>query len=248
MRTILILLTILFFGCNSETGWDCIKTTGEIVSEERSVPEFTEILVWDGISVYIEQGPFHKVIIESGKNLLDGITATVENNKLEIRDSNSCNLFRDYDITTVYITVPNLTEIRSSSGFPVRSTGVLEFPELRLVSEDYQNKDTYHSDGEFFLNLDVGKLSIVANNLSVFHLRGKAVRAHFGLYSGDCRIYADDLKIDYLDIFHRSTGPMIVNPQESIRGKIVSLGDVIAKNRPPVVEVEELYRGRLIFE
>ena len=41
---------------------------------------------------------------------------------------------------------------------------------------------------------------------------------------------------------------MVVNPIESIRGEIVSVGDVIAKNRPPVVEVEELFMGRLIFE
>jgi len=41
---------------------------------------------------------------------------------------------------------------------------------------------------------------------------------------------------------------MVVNPQNSIRGKIVSFGDVISKNRPPVVEVEELYKGRLRFE
>ncbi|HBL79751.1 MAG TPA: DUF2807 domain-containing protein, partial [Aequorivita sp.] len=34
----------------------------------------------------------------------------------------------------------------------------------------------------------------------------------------------------------------------AIRGKIVSLGNVISKNRPAIVEVEELYRGKLIFE
>jgi hypothetical protein len=41
---------------------------------------------------------------------------------------------------------------------------------------------------------------------------------------------------------------MFVNPQRSIRGEIRSGGDVIAVFRPPVVEVEEFYTGRLIFE
>ena len=41
---------------------------------------------------------------------------------------------------------------------------------------------------------------------------------------------------------------MIVNPQASIKGSIFGTGDVISVNRPPVVEVEELYTGRLIFE
>ena len=41
---------------------------------------------------------------------------------------------------------------------------------------------------------------------------------------------------------------MIVNPQQSIIGEIRSLGDVISKNIPPVVEVTEYYTGTLIFD
>ena len=41
---------------------------------------------------------------------------------------------------------------------------------------------------------------------------------------------------------------MIVNPQQSISGELRSTGNVIAKNRPPIVEVEEFYTGRLIFD
>jgi hypothetical protein len=41
---------------------------------------------------------------------------------------------------------------------------------------------------------------------------------------------------------------MVVRPIESIRGKIMGIGNVIAKNRPAIIDVEELYRGELIFE
>ena len=41
---------------------------------------------------------------------------------------------------------------------------------------------------------------------------------------------------------------MVVNPQMSIRGRIVGVGDVIAVNRPEIIEVEELYSGRLLFQ
>lgn len=40
---------------------------------------------------------------------------------------------------------------------------------------------------------------------------------------------------------------MVVNPQQSIIGQIVSTGDVIAINQPPNVEVEVLFTGQLIF-
>jgi len=41
---------------------------------------------------------------------------------------------------------------------------------------------------------------------------------------------------------------MIVNPQNSITGVIRATGDVISLNRPPIVDVDELFTGRLIFE
>ena len=71
---------------------------------------------------------------------------------------------------------------------------------------------------------------------------------NIGLYAGDSRVEASDLIIQNLNIFHRSTNKMIVNPQQSIIGEIRSLGDVISKNIPPVVEVTEYYTGTLIFD
>ena len=51
-----------------------------------------------------------------------------------------------------------------------------------------------------------------------------------------------------VEMTHRSTNDMLVNPQEKIEGAIFSLGDVRAFNQPTTVEVTEHYHGRLIFE
>lgn len=40
---------------------------------------------------------------------------------------------------------------------------------------------------------------------------------------------------------------MIVNPIQQITGEIRSSGNVIAINRPPIVNVKEFYTGKLIF-
>jgi hypothetical protein len=243
-----ILLMLFFSGCSSDKGWDCLQTEGSIVQEEISVAPFTKILVWERTKLFLQQGTEQKVVVETGENLMNDVTLSVTDGRLEIHNNNACNLLRDYGITKVYITAPNITEIRSSTGYSIESVGVLRYPTLSLASEDQENEDQYHIDGDFHLNLDVANLTIVANGLSKFYLTGTAARANFGLYAGDCRIYSENLSVGDLTIYHRSTGEMIVNPQQAIRGKIVSLGNVISKNRPPVVEVEELYRGRLIFE
>lgn len=243
-----ILLMVVFAGCSSDKGWDCIQTAGDIVQKEVSVAPFTKILVWERTKLYIQQGEEQKIVIETGENLMNDVEVSVTAGMLEIHNNNACNLARDYGITKVYVTSPNVSEIRSSTGYPVESIGVLRFPSLMLLSEDQENEDEYHIDGDFKLDLEVENLNIVANGLSKFYLSGSVENANFGLFAGDCRIYSENLTVQNLIVFHRSTGEMIVNPQQSIRGKIVSLGNVISKNRPPIVEVEERYRGKLIFE
>ena len=41
---------------------------------------------------------------------------------------------------------------------------------------------------------------------------------------------------------------MIVNPIQSLTGIIRGTGDVIAVNQPPMVDVEQIYIGQLIFD
>lgn len=243
-----ILIGFLFLGCSSDSSWDCIQKAGDIVETEVSVQPFTKILVWERTKLFIKQGDVQKVVIETGENLMSDIKVSVTNGLLEIHNYNACNLIRDYGLTKVYVTTPNITEIRSSTGLTVESIGVLSFPRLNLVAEDFDIEDQYHVDGEFIMNLDLENLTVVANGISKFYLKGSVTNAVMGLYAGDCRIYSEDLIVQDLTVYHRSTGPMVVNPQQSIKGKIMSLGNVVSKTRPPIVEVEELYRGRLIFK
>jgi len=155
---------------------------------------------------------------------------------------------RDYGITKAIITSPSIAEIRNSSGLPVQSTNTLKYLELALISEDRNNEDSFHIDGDFNLSLQVNKLNIISSGISNFFLRGTAQHCSIGLYSGDSRVEAANLEVQYLWVFHRSTNQMFVRPMESIRGEIRGLGDVISKNRPPVVDVKTFYTGRLIFE
>jgi hypothetical protein len=243
-----VAVLVLFSGCSSDKGWDCIQTSGDIVQKEVFVQPFTKILAWKRTKVFIQQGENQKIIIETGENLMNDVEVSVTDGILQIHNNNACNFTRDYEITKVYVTTPNISEIRSSTGYTIESIGVLQFPSLTLLSEDQQNDDQYHIDGDFKLNLVVENLNIVANGVSKFYLSGSAENANFGFFAGDCRIFSENLIIQNLYVYSRSTGDMIVNPQQSIRGKIVSLGNVISKTRPPIVEVEELYRGKLIFE
>ncbi|MAO07597.1 MAG: hypothetical protein CL596_02665 [Alteromonas sp.] len=245
-----IALIALFFGCNSENAWDCFQTTGDIIQQEYELDGFNKIIVWNRVQLFISQGDERKVVIETGENLINEVRVRVEDSILKVSDRNSCNYTRDYDVTKVFVTFnKDSLEIRNSSGLTVTGVGPIEFKNLVLISEDREQEDEFHIDGDFrFDNLDVGELGIQANGISKFYLKGNAVSGNFGLYDGDVRVEAAELEVFNLFIFHRSTNKMIVNPINRIQGRIFSTGDVIAKNRPPIIDVEELFTGKLIFE
>lgn len=249
MKKILFIIGVVFIlGCNSENAWDCVQDSGTIIEREFQVEQFKKIQVWERVQLIISQGDVQNVLVETGENLMNEIQVVVKDSILTLSNRNSCNWVRDYGITKVYVTSPDITEIRNSSGLTVLSNGVLGFHGLNLISVDPTGEDEYHIDGDFDLDLNVVTLGISATGLSKFYLRGKAQFGNFGLYDGDVRVEAAELEISNLNFIHRSTNKMIINPQDILRGEIRGLGDVIAKNRPPIVEVEELYTGRLIFE
>ena len=66
-------------------------------------------------------------------------------------------------------------------------------------------------------------------------------------YAGDGRIDASNLIAQTIKVYHRGSNDMIVNPVQSITGKMVSTGNIILKNNPPIVDVQQLYQGHIIY-
>lgn len=246
-RILLIAIVILFNGCNGENVLDCFQNAGDLIQEEVTVDPFTNITVFENVSLVLKQGPEQQVLIETGEFLRPEVNARVEDGTLILTDTNNCNLFRPYGLTTVYVTSPNIEIIRSSTGLPIRSDGTLSYTSLSLISESFNNPETETTDGSFDMDVSVQNLSVIANGIAYFELRGTANNFNVGISSGDSRVEAENLIAQEVVFDQRGSNDIRVNPQQVLRGLIRATGDVISFNRPPVVEVEEIFRGRLIF-
>lgn len=239
-------MSVLVLSCNSETAGDCFQTTGAIVQQELSVSSFDKILVNRDIELIVKQGSEQKVLVETGGNLLNDVEAIVVDGQLILIDNNTCNYVRGYGVTKVYVTSPNITEIRSSTQYEVRSEGILRYPTLTVLAEDYSLPDSFVS-GEFVLQIDNDAFNLGFNNLSNCYISGKTNNLNITFASGTSRFEGADLIAQNVVLWNRGANDMIVNPQVSIKGLISGTGNVISKTKPAVVEVEEVYRGRLIF-
>ena len=243
-----IALVFLLLSCDSENAWDCTQAAGDSISKEYNFPEFCKIRIEDDVTLYLKQGNIQQVILETGENLLNDISVSVEGETLVAKNHNSCNLVRDYGITKVYVTAPNISEIRNSSAYDVIGEGVLNFPALTLVSNSTAGPENIRKSGDFILTINCERLNVNANGQSVFYISGNAVTANLTFTDEFPRFEGTNFLIDELTVFQRSANKMIVNPQQSIVGKIMATGDIVSHNRPPLVDVKELFTGRLLFE
>ena len=247
MKKILYIITLFFvLGCNQEDAPDCFQSTGDIIQQTFEVSTFSKITVYKNVELFITQGAMQNIILETGENLISDVEVYVENDRLILKDNNTCNLTRDYGVTKVYVTMPNLTEIRNSSTLDVHSIGVLNFPDLQLLSEDYSGD--YYNVGNFNLDVNCTNLKVVINNLTTNIISGTTENLNVNYASGDGRFEGRYLIAQNVTIYHRGSNDIIVNPQQSLIANLVSTGDVIAVNTPLTINVTEQFDGRVIFE
>lgn len=249
MKKLLIFIIglFLFTACDKEDAPNCLQTTGEIIQKEIEVAAFNELIVYGRIKLFIDQGPEHKVVVEAGSNLIEKVTATVENGRLSLRNSDNCNLFREYNTTSIYVTVPNLTWLQNASNNTIEGLGTLNFPVIWLRSLNQDSDPEIYNNGDFKLDLVSEYIRITGDEYSNYFLSGSTDYLNLYIADGDGRFEGANLIADVVEIQHRGTNKLFVNPQNELKGEIRSTGDVISVNRPPIVNLPAYYTGKLIF-
>lgn len=238
------MLTGLTISCSNDGAPDCFKNKGNTVSYEVPVGEFSAINVSAGIEVVITEGSPAKVVIETGENLRDNISAEVIGSELYLKNSTGCNWVRDYNTTTIYVTTPALTKIYSASQFAVKSGNVLHFPQLTLQSGLFGET----ASGSFELQLDCETLTIEDNQSSYYHISGSVNNLSISLYAGDARFEGSVLDVQKAYVFHRSTNDIILKPQLEVKGTLYSTGNLVLKSQPLLVDVQQLYTGHVVYQ
>ena len=244
---IICLGLMMLLSCDSEKALDCFQTQGDLIEQVYAVDNFDKVRVNRNVELYITQADDVEVKIVTGRNLLNDIKVEVNNGELILSNDNECNFVRDYNTTKAYIKVPDLTQIRCATQFGVYSEGVLNFTNLEVLSEDFYD-DSAYAVGDVSLYVNSNRLSVVGNNLTRFVFQGQANTANVSLASGDGTFDGSLLIANEVNVYHRGSNELIVNPQVSLIGEIRSTGNLISKTEPPTVDVEQFYTGQLIFE
>ncbi len=233
----------LFSSCDTDSGVDCFKKQGRIITDRAEVEEFSKISISKGIELYIKQAEEYKVRVEAGKNFIDDIKFFVEDGELFIKDNSNCQMLRNYHPAKVYVSTPKLENIYSSSQYNISSEGVLKFPKLQLQSGLVSETPS----GIYNLQIENEELKIQDNVSAVYQIQGKTNNLEVWFWGQNGRFEGENLKAKEIQVYHRSANDMFVYPLNKISGTIRLTGNVVLKNIPSEIEVEELSTGKLIF-
>ncbi len=244
-KYIYIILLVIFYNCDSENAGDCVQTAGNIIKVAIEMPSFNKIVTHENIELIVIDGPVQKVEIETGENLLNDIKTEVINGELILKNGNKCNFFRDYSLTKIFVTSPDINTIRNASELNVSSIGALTYPSLSLRSTG--EKRDFLSVGDFHLTIENENVTVWGNGIANFYIDGHTDRLNVNFSDGDTRFEGENFIVKNITVRNVSSNDMLLYPTESVSGTIHSTGDVILYNTPTIVDVEELSVGKLIY-
>ncbi|MDF2438891.1 MAG: hypothetical protein K0Q95_3267 [Bacteroidota bacterium] len=238
-QLIFFLLFAFLSSCKKENRCDCIKRTGTIIREERSLSGFDKIAVENNLNVFITQDSAFKVTVEAGENIAPLIETVVQDGTLIMRNKNRCNWARSYQKPlNVYVAMPELRYVTSDGTGDIKSLNTLTTSTI-----DLQIKNS----GNIELTVD--------NKVVLSHMHGSGdvtlhgnTEEHDISIGGTAYIYAADLQTSYTFIDKFTLGMSYIRVRDLLICKMKDKGDVICYGNPTTVHKTIEGSGQLYFK
>ncbi len=189
------------------------KGNGNIVEESREITsEFTQISASEGIRVFVTQANNFDIAIEADENIIDLIGTDINNGKLRI------HAIRNIGNATkkVYVSMPKINAISSSSGAHLSSKNVITTSQLDLNAS---------SGSILTAEIETEDLEIDASSGANINLSGKASNADIDGSSG-ANIRAKDLLSERCNAQASSGANLNVNVSKNLTADASSGGNI----------------------
>ena len=218
---------------------ECFKRTGDIVQEERTVNDFTTILVNDNVEIVLRNDSSRTVTVEAGKNLISSVKTVVEGSILKISNENTCNWARSFkNQIKVSVGAMFVQKIEQYGFNQITNTDTLEVNDLNILCKN---------SGDINLVLKANHVQMFTSSTSYIRLAGSANTS--GLHTnGMGEILAQNFKVQELNVLHENINEIHVFPVKSLNVTFnpLNTGNVTYYNEPDNISVSGTGKGKVI--
>jgi len=237
MITIARFITIAIIGllvtsCNFDLNFNSGKVgNGNVVSEERDADEdFTKIKASEGLDVYITQNNTASIEVEADENIISLIATDIDNGVLTIHAKENIGRAKSKKI---YVSLPIVDRILSTSGADVYSTDV-------LVAENLEVKSTSGADVK--IEVKAESVSCTTSSGADIKISGTADSLKAKATSGS-DIEAKDLQVKSCNASVSSGADITVYTSDVLVAKTSSGGDIHYYGNPESVTKNKSVSG-----
>ena len=231
LRFLLIAITVIGISCS--VGGQSRKTihgNNKVVKADRDAPSFNGLQVSSGIDVYLKQGNNEAITVEADENLHEYIITEVKGGVLHVYTEAN---IRDAEMTRVYVTMKDVTSVKTSSAGDVVGETPVKSDRLELSAS---------SAGDINLEVYAKEIEADISSSGDMTLTGETEKLEADLSSaGDLNGY--DLKAREANISVSSAGDADINVSEKITASASSAGDINYKGDPKYVDVHTSSAG-----
>lgn len=207
-----------------------VSGDGNVVKKTRTAEACSGVRVSTGIDVYLSQGSKPSLEVEADENLHEYIVTEYKNGVLNVyTDAN----IRSADAKKVYVTMPEVTTLSTSSAGDIIGQTPVKTDDLKLNSS---------SAGDIKIEVYAKRIEASISSSGDVTLEGEADVLDAGLSSaGDLNAF--NLKVKEADVSASSAGNADVYVTERLTARSSSAGDVNYKGDPKYVDAHSSSAG-----
>lgn len=238
LNIIILMISILILeSCGKESS--CLKSSGDILKEVRSVGVITKIKMNDNINLILTQSVETTLTVEASENLMPYIKTILNSGTLELINDNKCDFLRNYKKPiNVYLSVPNLTEIDYNGKGNITNIGILNFPFLKI--------DNKNGTGNVNINVQSEEVRLYSHSGAASFTLSGTTNKLFVFSGSSTGCYFSSLTANSVHVKNAGVGDVSVNANNSLLVELTSLGSIIYSGNPVVTISVHTGSGQLI--
>lgn len=202
-----------------------IKGSRTIQTEERTAGNFTAISASRSIHVFLAQGETSAITVKADDNLLPYLKTEIKGDQLKIYISEDIEI-KSYEKMEVYVTAPQIKEIRVTTSASLETTTPWKVKELKINST---------TSADVRMNIDAQAVNVSATTSSEVDLKGKAYSLDASITTS-AEVDAPDLTVEHATMKITTSGEAKINVISQLTYSVTTGGDLTYSGNPELIK------------